>query len=68
MTDWITVIVVALVIFFGLFIFYRGLKEPLDLLFYWIYRLLLAMYISIKRLFIKASVKSVQTAEEIVYG
>lgn len=33
---WIDTIVVAIVIFAGLAIFYRALKEPIDKAFYWV--------------------------------
>ena len=36
MTDWVSVGVVTLIVLTGLFIFYRALKEPLDLMFHYI--------------------------------
>jgi hypothetical protein len=35
---WIDTIVVTIVILIGLFIMYRALKEPIDLMFYWLGR------------------------------
>lgn len=36
--NWIDTIIVGIVIFVGLWILYRALKEPIDLLFHWIGR------------------------------
>ena len=34
--DWITIIIVTAVILFGLAVFYKALREPLDVVFGWI--------------------------------
>lgn len=41
--DWITTIVVIVVICVGLAIFYKALHEPLNMLFSWIWRGIMAI-------------------------
>ena len=63
MADWITIGVVSVVVLFALAVFYRALKEPLDLIIYWIYKGLLW----VKSGFTSATTKAVDKADEIVY-
>lgn len=63
MADWITIGVVSVVVLFALAVFYRALKEPIDLIIYWLYRGLLW----VKSGFSSATNKAVEKTDEIVY-
>lgn len=59
--NWIEYIVVGMIIFFGFFALYKGLKEPLDALG----RVIRSIFLSIKE---RASNRDVGGYEVIEYG
>lgn len=59
MVDWITVIVVSLVVLFFLAVMYRALREPIDLVIDWIRN---ALYYASEK-----SQSAKYKAQEIIY-